>query len=88
MKIYPDQLFITLGDKISKIEFKMSLKDEKEYYCPLIWKSKVAKRVTESMNFGEGDQNAIYLRNILMKIIQWNELRISVKLIIKLSKEQ
>ena len=58
------------------------MKDEKGNICPLLWKSKIAKRVTrstldaETVALGEGLDNGIWLRRL------WEEIE-GTKLVVK-----
>ena len=83
MEIYADASFGNVEGGKTQIGFIILIKDEKENTCPIIWKSKVAKRVVsstlaaETLSVNESLEWAEYI-NKIWREIHGNEAKMEV----------
>ena len=70
MEVFWDASFGNVDGGKSQVGFVIGLTDERGKRCPLIWKSKVARRVVrstieaEAVGLGEALEVALYLKEI------------------------
>lgn len=85
LEVYADASFNNVGDGNSQIGYVICMRDESGNKCPLLWKSKIAKRVAkstieaEALSVGEAAENAIYLKNIWEEINNDDYVIIDIK---------
>lgn len=75
IEIFADASFNNLGDGNSQIGYIVAIADEYGNRCPILWKSRIAKRVSkstleaESLSLGEAAENGIYVRQLWKEIL-------------------